>query len=184
VHHAVPSPADWSRVAGTYEIRVCRRGPCDDAADRSALRTLFVSIQPDSIPMTRLDEATRFMLMTGMAGAPPWNACFTAVRLLRPAHTYAGLSGVGVFYAEPDPITHQVTLWPGASVDAFYRVDAVLENGRLEGVGRSEQVPFTERPAPDTVVGRRIGPPDPQRCIAVARKMAADMRRAAASHRE
>jgi hypothetical protein len=77
------------------------------------------------------------------------------------------MSGVGVFAIEPDPGADTINLMLGAALDAFFTVHAMIGDGRFDGIGRSVSGPrYADSAPPDTVVGVRIGPPDPQRCIA------------------
>ena len=179
VYHTPPSALDWSRIVGSWNVRVCSSGPCDDDSSSTTLRTLFLSIQSDSLSLVSLDRDTRLMLLIGSYGSPPWNACFTVVRRRGRSRTYAGLSGVGVFAIEPVPAADTINLMLGAALDAFFTVHATIGDGRFEGIGRSVSAPrYADAAPPDTVVGARVGPPDPQRCMAAAHAAVLDVRRA------
>jgi hypothetical protein len=180
VYRTPPSAFDWSRIVGGWNVRVCSSGPCDDDSSSTTLRTLFLSIQSDSLSLGNLDRETEVRLRIGSYGGPPWNACFAVVRRGRRSPTYAGMSGVGVFAIEPDPRADTINLMLGAALDAFFTVHVMIGDCRFVGIGRSVSGPrYADAAPPDTVVGVRVGPPDPQRCIAAAHAAVLDVRRAA-----
>jgi hypothetical protein len=179
VYRTPPSAFDWSRIVGSWNVRVCSSGPCDDDSSSTTLRTLFLSIQSDSFSLVNVDRDTQLMLRIGSYGGPPWNSCFTVVRRGGRSRTYAGMSGVGVFATEPNPGADTINLILGAALDAFFTVHATVGDGRFEGIGRSVSAPrYADAAPPDTVVGVRVGPPDPERCIAAAHAAVLDVRRA------
>jgi hypothetical protein len=159
-HVPPPTASEWQRIVGSYHLRVCRRGTrCVTDDDAGVQATLYVSIQR---------KAFNHQLRLGGIPSPDDNACYATVRIVRVAHpTIAGQFGGGSFPTKPNSQRPDISLVLGGSVDAFYIADVVVQDGRMEGTGRSTGSAISpDAAAPtDTVVGVRIGPPDLRPCM-------------------
>jgi hypothetical protein len=150
-----PTEADWNRIVGSYHLRICQRDtPCRADADREVLGTYFVSIQRHAITLRRV--------------APDQNACYVSARVRLVHDSYAGQMPSGIFAVQPRSDTPVIVLVLTANVDAFYDAYVVIRDGRLQGYAKSDggfpQGASAKWPK-DTVVGERIGPPDPRPCF-------------------
>ncbi len=145
--------------AGSYELALCRAGPCAPGDTAAAYLTAVVVLL-DSADAARLD------LPRPRLARAPANGCF-AVRHRRPrADSYAGLQdGGGLRWSRAAEGAGAVAFALFRSPDASYTVRVVPVAGGLAGSGASHGVGAAAISAPrDTVVARRIGDADPTRC--------------------
>lgn len=174
---AQPHPSSSSpELAGTYEIRVCR-GACGSPEAAVARGHLVLEAEP--FPMSDVPEPARsyierselILLISDDAITDP-NSCFVLERP-RGAQSYAGISPVGFTRWKPDTAADlRVRFFH--SPDAGYVARLSVGGDQIHGRGRSWGFGTGDPPMPDdTVVGRRIGPPDRARCIAAAEAEAA-----------
>lgn len=147
-------------LAGTYRVSICR-GPCepDDTTRALAWGVLVLSerpIDPRRLPDTRkIDED----------GDAPYNACFTLVQAVD-APTLAGVEPAALTHWEHDRRdTIEVLLF--RSPDSGYYADLRATPDGLRGRGHSWGIDMGPVQFPDdSLAARRIGPPDPSRCVA------------------
>jgi hypothetical protein len=146
------APPTRASPVGTYEVRLCA-SPCDSQPPGELLAIGIVVL--DSVPLFR----SRYLL------ARP-NACFQ-VRLGKALRGFAFNYPNGFTYWTRQPGTDSISFDTFGSVDAGHLVRAVLTDSGFVGTGRSwAGVSWLGIPD-EYVIGRRLGPPDPQRCSAV-----------------
>ena len=160
--HPPPAPS----ITGTYEITVCKLGSCSLGDTTQAVTygtlVLFASALPP-VPDSALP------LLDSFHGEA--NACFAVHPPHDEARTYAGLMGVGatIWQTDSTPAGRRLRFSLYDSPDAAHRVVAELTQGRIAGRGESWGAGVAAVDyAPDTVVGRRIGPPDITPCVAAS----------------
>jgi hypothetical protein len=171
-----PAASPERSLAGTYKIVICRKA-CD--RPERALASGRLVLEDSAYPLAELPEPARahverraFILAVIHAQRAP-NACFVLDRTPR-ANTYAGITRVGVTKWLGDsggtirlPLFH--------SPDAGYVATLSIRDGEIHGRGRSwggEHAGDGTIP-PDSIVGRRLGPPDRSLCIRAAEAEAA-----------
>ena len=164
-------------AAGTYAVEICPEA-CDPHRRSGAVRGILV-IEDTAFQLSDLtDPARRYAryasgILLWVNGRP--NACFILDRPLA-ARSYAGLGRVGftrvAVAVSGSQLGGQLLLEPSAE----YTVRFAIRDGRLEGRGFSlVRNPFDGVIPPDSLVGRRIGPPDRRRCIQSAEQAAASL---------
>ena len=118
---------------------------------------------------SELERRASILIRMQAEGRP--NACFALVRA-EGAETYAGLGRVGLTrWAQEDSIV-RVPLY--GSPDAGYLARLSVQGDRLRGSGRSRGTfPGAVDTPPDSIIGRRVGPPDRSLCIRAAEAEAA-----------
>jgi hypothetical protein len=145
-------------VAGTYELIICKSA-CSFSKPENAFATLVVVLfdrvmtQKD---MDRIDPYYHF--------DPGVNACYAFSRKAQ-AQSYAVISEKGVSpWLSSD---HKIRFALFRSPDAGYAVELERTGDSLAGTGRSWGAGMGAPPPEythDTVVGRRVGPPDISGC--------------------
>jgi hypothetical protein len=111
-------------------------------------------------------ERHEFILVVIDAGRAPI-ACFVLDKS-RGARTYGGITRVGVTKWVPDTVA-TVRLPLFHSPDAGYVATLSIRGRELAGRGRSWGHGTGDGPIPpDSIIGRRIGPPDRSLCIRAA----------------
>ena len=163
-------------VDGTYEIMMCR-GDCDAALVRGHLVLEAHPYPLDSVPQSALSYFRRYepYLLIGDAENTP-NACFV-LDLARGARTYAGISPVGLSRWTIADAHGQLAVPLYHSSDAGYLARITIRAGQLRGHGRSwgghgEAAAFPI----DSIVGRRVGPPDRSLCLRAAEAESTELR--------
>jgi hypothetical protein len=153
-------------VEGTYEIAVCKVGRCAPGDTAVTLTQGILVLFATRLPPVP-DSAINLLRLPFLAEG---NMCF-ALEPRRPgSQTYAGLAGVEATRWQPDSATGQrITFSLYFSPDAGHEVTARIRHGTLGGRGTSwgAGVAAVEYP-PDTIVGRRLGPPDITPCVAAS----------------
>lgn len=165
-------------VEGTYQIMICQ-GTC--GADNVLVRGRLV-LETDPYSLDSVPELARiyfrryepYLLISDAERAP--NACFH-LELTRRSRTYAGISPVGLtrWSVAEDSDSLEIPLYH--SPDAGYFVRITIRARQLRGHGRSwgghgEAAAFPI----DSIVGRRVGPPDRSLCFRAAEAEAAELR--------
>ena len=169
--------------AGTYAVIVCRER-CDPARPEQALARGHLVLEDEPYPLSALPQAVRSYLeryvsvLTAMDAGDAPNACFVLTRAAG-GRTYAGITKVGVTRWLPDSVaTLQVPLFH--SPDAGYLATLTIRGNELRGSGESWGSGTGDPPFPnDSIVGRRVGPPDRGLCIRAMEGEAAAQRSAA-----
>lgn len=115
-----------------------------------------------------------YLVLMDSRSAP--NACFVLDQV-KTARTYGGITPVAVTRWVPDS-TATVRLPLYHSPDAGYIAVLSIRGGELRGRGRSWGVGTGDGPLPqDSILGRRIGPPNRSLCVDAAQARArADVR--------
>jgi len=157
-------------------VTVCR-GRCDPSRPDEALARGHLVLEAAPYPLAELPERARtyierheFILAVIDAKRSP-NACFVMENTRR-AKTYAGAAPVGVTKWTAD--SAGITLPLFHSPDAGYIATVSIRGGELRGRGRSWGTGTGDGPIPpDSIIGRRIGPPDRAICIREAEARAA-----------
>jgi len=171
LHGQVPLPGRTIRVAGTYEVLICTGScagvPPELAQARGVLVLEDTTYHLDELPesvRTYLHENVPYLTQIDARGMP--NACFVLERntSVRPT-TWAGIQPVGFTrWARDRPSdTISVVLFRGSDVlyTAWFRLHAdVLRGKSVVWDATSDGDP---RP-PEAIVGRRLGPPNRERC--------------------
>ena len=154
--------ASWA--PGTYEIWVCRTGPCRDSTDQRLVTRGVLVIGRSSEILAGLPDSLQRALELRFTRAKA-NGCFDVAQQPRGAQSYAGIlrqagvawtladSGNGIafeLYRSPDA-SHEVVLQRGT--------DELSGRGRSSGAGMAA---VTWQP--DTVIARRVGPVDVALC--------------------
>lgn len=110
-----------------------------------------------------------YLVIADAQNAP--NACFILEKK-REARTYGGITPVAVTRWMPDS-TATLRLPLYHSPDAGYIAVLSIRGGELRGRGRSWGVGTGDGPLPqDSILGRRIGPPNRNLCIDAAQARA------------
>jgi hypothetical protein len=164
--------------AGTYEIEICR-GECAATGSSDVLSRGYLVLADSVYAWAQIPEAAQayyeahdFVLTVIRAGRAP-NACFVLDRG-QTDETYAGITPVGVTVWRPieDSGNLEVSLFH--SPDAGYVATIAVAGGRLHGRGRSWGAGDWHVDLPDNgIQGRRIGPPEWDRCFVAAEARAA-----------
>ena len=163
-------------TAGTYQIEICRGGCRNHRAQvlvRGHLVIENASYTTAALPQTARDYFEQWTaLLLGAAAHDTPNACFVLVRTGRDVDTYAGLEKVGLTLVEPhrgDSIRIALYQSPDASYYAVLRPagEELVGRGRSHGVADA-----ADEFVMDSVVARRIGPPDRGLCILAAEEEA------------
>jgi hypothetical protein len=171
--HQSSGVTDWS---GQYELRVCATQECINDPTTGALRTLLVDIEPQPIALNDLSPGARLILRISTTDRRPPTGCWVLRDSSKGRHTYAGLGGVGIFHWDTSARGDSVYFVAGGSTDVFYEIGGVVRNGEFHGLGESQGSGTHGWPL-DSVVGRRVGPPDASFCLKQARLAASDERR-------
>jgi hypothetical protein len=159
---SAPSTSSDVVIPGSYEIRVCS-GPCAFGDSRNVLADgkLVLSagpVNPEAIP-----EQERGRCRSGDPVGRPANGCFIITRIPE-ARTFAGLITFGWTHWSGSENRIQFGLY--ASSDARYIASVVVDADGFKGTGSSSFVDFTDPLWPaDTMIARRVGPADVNRCI-------------------
>jgi hypothetical protein len=158
--------------AGTYEFRICH-STCDPAVD-SAFAAGTIVIMDHAFSADSLPEPARSYLrfyeedlLVGVAEEEP-NACFVVRR--RGLGTWVGSSPVALTRWHQSPRVLGAFLLPlFQTADAGYWLRLRAQSQVINGIGYSFG-PERDSPQPpnDTVVLRRVGPPDLGICTAAA----------------
>lgn len=172
----VPSPSGL--VPGTYAIQLCQ-GSCD--ASENVVAEGHLVVEPirysvDELPPAVSEYFRKFtaLMLLGTAGGSP-NACFAIERRQRHPRTLAGIRATGLTLVEPDD-GDSVAIVLYRSPDASHYIIVKPAGRELRGRGTSSGVAdAADDYADDTVLARRIGPPDRGRCIRAAEKEAAEL---------
>lgn len=176
LHRAEPVVSPNGSIAGTYEVVICRQD-CD-RPDR-ALASGRLVLEDAAYPLAEVPEPARThierraFILAVIDGQRAPNACFVLDRA-RGANTYAGITRVGMTKWRPDPAA-TVRLPLFHSPDAGYVAILSIRGGEIHGRGRSwggEHAGDGAIP-PDSIIGRRLGPPDRALCIRAAEAEAA-----------
>jgi hypothetical protein len=164
----VPSPP----LAGTYELFVCKHEcPLGDSSRAFAIGRLV--LDDTAIVLTPRPDSSDVRLgwRRWQLRAPP-TGCFIIDERKSERRSYAGISRVDVISwridaARDSAFSFTLYLSPDAShVATLVRAN---ERGVLRGTGRSSGVGATEVDWPDdSVVARRVGPPDVESCFTAA----------------
>jgi hypothetical protein len=167
---AAAQRAPTASIAGTYQIAVCKLGPCstEGGSERTLTRGLLV-LFTDSLPPLP-DSAVR-LLRPSYIG-PFANACLVVDPPTWGSQTYAGIAGVQSTRWLADSVNpRRIEFDLYRSPDAAHEVTAFVTEAGLAGRGNSwgAGVVAVDWP-PDTVVGRRIGPPEMGPCLAASAK--------------
>jgi hypothetical protein len=179
-------------LAGTYELFVCKgRCPPGDSARAVAVGRLV--LQDSAIPLAPVDsrdpvgpgdpreprpDSADLHLQLGRwraRGTP--NGCYVFDRRPERAQTYAGIRRVGVVSWRVRERDSAIKFSLYGSPDAGHDVTLARPDGSgvLRGTGHSSGAGVTAVDWPDdSVVARRVGPPDVEPCFAAA---AAEWRR-------
>jgi hypothetical protein len=167
------SPRIQGVAPGTYRIQICQ-GPCDTQDPETLVAVGHLVIENASYTTADLPVAARTYfedwtaLLLGAAAKDRPNSCFVISRSREAANSYAGLEKVGLTLVEAhrgDSI--RVALYQ--SPDASYYAVLLPAGQELRGRGRSSGVADAAgRFSQDSVVARRIGPPDRGLCIRAA----------------
>ena len=158
----IPPVAARGQVAGTYAVAVCKGAPCvpDDTVHAVAWGQVVLFNEP--INLVALSDSARRLLADIYLHAPT-NGC-TIMRSAPHVQTYLALTS-GMRWESIAGAPDRITLLhrsPDARYDALLRVTV---NG-LNGTGRSWGAGAAKVDWPaDTIVARRIGPPDLNACI-------------------
>lgn len=163
-----PGPVD---LAGTYAVTICR-GPCRGLADDSVVGrghlVMEATYLPSELPAAarRVLEGEEFLRMGDDDRVLDPNACFVFERIR--SGSYAGIVGVGFTRADVGPgDTVGVDLFH--TPDAGYYVILHRAGTDLRGRGHSWGVGAAAIDVPqDSVVARRVGPPDRAVCVRAA----------------
>jgi hypothetical protein len=150
------------QIPGSYQVRVCN-GPCSfSKADKILVDGILVlgdgEISPDIVPE---NQRGRYRSADPLGRAP--NGCFILHRI-PDSRTFAGLMTLGWTTWESSDDRLHVFLY--GSSDATYVARVTVDGDGFRGTGTSEFSGFSEPLWPaDTVAARRLGPPDPNRCV-------------------
>jgi hypothetical protein len=174
---AGPNPS--TPPAGTYDISICPGGcgPGGSAAVRGTLvleDSAFSSATfPDS-SRRYFEQVTAMLLVADAQRAP--TACFALGRVVPRAATYAGLDAAGLTRWRSDPgggVAVPLYRSPDATYVAYL---STVRNGlRGRGVSRGGGAERGSIPE-DSIVARRLGPPDRSICARAAEAAAAEIR--------
>jgi hypothetical protein len=155
-----PSPA------GTYVISLCKGAPCSPDDTSRALTWGVLVLADTAISFALLPDSASRLLYPLYLRAPA-NGCF-ALRLPNPdAQTYAGGIGAGVTRWEVDTArVGGISFTLYRSPDARHVTRALLTTEGFRGSGKSSGAAAAKVHYPlDTVVARRVGPPDFSPCV-------------------
>lgn len=158
----IPPVAARGQVAGTYAVAVCKGAPCvpDDTVHAVAWGQIVLFNEP--INLVALPDSAR-RLLAGIHLHAPTNGC-TIMRSAPHVQTYLAVTS-GTRWESIAGAPDQITLLsrsPDATYDALLRVTV---NG-MSGTGSSWGAGAAKVDWPtDTIVARRIGPPDLNACI-------------------
>jgi hypothetical protein len=149
---------DLDQAAGTYELIICKSA-CSFSKPENGFATVAVVLFDRAMTqkdINRIDPYQRY--------DPGANACYAFKRKLQ-AQSYAGIDkrGTSSWLLSDQKIRFNLLRSP----DASYVVELKRTGDSLVGTGRSAGVGGGAPPAeytPDTVVGRRVGPPDISAC--------------------
>lgn len=176
---AGPGPDPSSPSAGTYEISICP-GECAPGGGAAVRGTLvledsaFASTAfPDSA-RKYFEQVTAMLLIADAQRAP--TACFALERVVPRAATYAGLDAAGLTRWRSEPgggVAVPLYRSPDATYVAYLAADRNGLRGR--GVSRGGGVERGSIPE-DSIVARRLGPPDRGICARAAEAAAAEIR--------
>lgn len=171
-----PAASPEGPLAGTYKILICR-----EACDRpgGALARGHLVLEDSAYALSDVPEPARAhierraFILAVIDGQRAPNACFVLDQAPR-ANTYGGITRVGMTRWERDSeATVRLPLFH--SPDAGYVATLSIRGGEIHGRGRSwggEHAGDGPIP-PDSIVGRRLGPPDRSLCIRAAEAEAA-----------
>ena len=164
-------------VAGTYDVLICR-GPCDLRRPEQAMAHGHLVLEAAPYPFAEVPEPAQsylrdrepYLVIADARSAP--NACFV-LRKEPLARTYGGITPVAMTRWAADTAA-MIRLPLYHSPDAGYITTLTFRGSEIHGRGRSWGFGTGDGPIPgDTIVGRRIGPPDRARCILAAEAEAA-----------
>jgi hypothetical protein len=162
-------------LEGTYEVVVCSTG-CGGRESSLELARGVIVIEPNGYAASQLPEPARsYALGEGAAltlatahGTP--NACFV---LRKGAGTRSLVGAAPVGFTTWSPVdSGGFVVKLAQTADAGYVVTVSLAGGRLRGVGRGWGPGPADAVAGDSVLGRRVGPPDRGACIRAAERAA------------
>lgn len=158
------SPAAQA-LTGTYAFQLCR-GPCSLDAPDAAYLTGVLVLRDAPIDSRRLPRAARGRLDTVGYVVEPLTACFAVRRRREFQESFAGITPAALTGWRLLESDSAVTLFLMTSPDADYRItfrataDTIRGTGRSWGAGNAA----VSWPA-DSLVGRRLGVPDPSACV-------------------
>jgi hypothetical protein len=148
------------KIAGTYELIICK-GACSFANRANAFATAVVVLFDDVMARADRERIAPFYNYD----ASDVRACYAVDRKVQ-APSYVGINNkIGVSPWKLDGNTIQFELFH--SPDAGYAVVVNRTGHLLTGTGRSWGAGMGAPPhdyGPDTIVGRRLGPPDMAAC--------------------
>ncbi len=157
-----------SPPVGTYEIWLCKDA-CVQSDSIQVIVAGHLVLLPDRLPLHQVPDSARWYFERQFFEGEP-NACFALARMDSEAKTYAGTAPVGSTHwasRSARPLRIAVSLFD--SPDSGHEVEADLEQDRLRGIGTSWGAGGADRNfSTDSVYGRRIGPPQLERCIEAA----------------
>lgn len=180
VHAPANARPSGGLIPGTYTIQLCQ-GSCDAGENVVAEGHLVVEAarySADEIPRVARDYFRRYTaaLLLGDAGGSP-NACFALDRKRSHPRTFAGQRPAGLTLAEiyeGDSVS--ITLF--RSPDASHHIIVKPTGKELRGRGVSSGIAdAADAYADDSVLARRIGPPDRSHCIRAAERAASELAR-------
>lgn len=157
-----------SPPVGTYEIWMCK-STCAQRDSEEAIVAGYLVLLPDRLPLYQVPDSARWYFERQFFDGEP-NACFALTRTDSEAKTYAGTAPVGsTHWARRRALPLRIAFSLFDSPDSGHEVEAELEQDHLRGIGTSWGAGGSDRNfSPDSVFGRRIGPPQLERCIEAA----------------
>jgi hypothetical protein len=161
-HFGGPPP-----ITGTYRISVCRDAPCIAGDSAHALASGMLVLLDSTLAIATLPRGARRYLEPVFLGGKA-NGCLTMRR--HPANGATNAGGVRSTIWLADSIqTDLIRFRLYQSPDARYEVTATVVNGELVGRGQgSAFINGRDYSSRDTVVGQRIGRPDPDICVSAS----------------
>lgn len=166
----LPASLQAQGVPGSYAIWLCKES-CSVEDTASAPVAGYLVLFDGPVPLDalapevthRLVDRSEFLLMPNLTPT----ACFALRRRTSKVEITAGIIPQGLTSWSMIGDTLLVKLY--ASPDASYRLRAVVQSGRLLGVGRESGFITTSFDKPmGPAHGVRLGPPDIGHCRAIA----------------
>ena len=154
--------------AGTYSLFVCKQGPCEIGDTSRAATSGFLVLSDSVMAFRHVPDSLRLLLvMHGVIDGAP-NACYALRKRVRDVPTYAGSRAAGVTHWELNgagELLFGLYRSPDAGHQAHVRAfgDTLRGRGQSWGAGTAA-VDYSS----DTLVAIRIGPPDPEVCVAAS----------------
>lgn len=156
-------------LPGTYQVVFCRH-MCTMADSDTAIATGYIVLSEAPIKLTELPTKQRAYfsgLYKSVALHPTPNACFM---MTKPASGSAAAAALPVGFTSWEIHQRTVHLDFFRAPDSGYTLYLILDDGAtVHGVGQFWSGNESGTQQTDSVTGRRIGPPRPDRCINAAR---------------